>query len=84
MSRQSLHEWVLCMGGTARCSLKRKRSATGLLPFARRLRFEPPEERRLLSITVNTLFDGIRPGFISLRAAIAAAAPGDTIDFAGI
>ncbi len=52
----------------------------------RRLRFEPLEDRRLLSITVDTLVDennglGIGAG-TSLREAIAAAAPGDTINFA--
>jgi len=51
----------------------------------RRLRFEPLEDRRLLSITVNTLVDenngvGVGAG-TSLREAIAAAVPGDTIDF---
>src|SRR3954463_3014684 len=54
-------------------------------PRARRLRFESLEERRLLAITVNTLVDendGIAVGGISLRDAIAAAAPGDTINFA--
>jgi hypothetical protein len=54
-------------------------------PVARRLRFEPLEERRLLSITVNTLVDendGISVGGTSLRDAIAAASPGDTINFA--
>jgi predicted outer membrane repeat protein len=57
-----------------------KRSAS------RRLRFEPLETRRLLSITVDTLVDenngvGVGAG-TSLREAIAAAAPGDTINFA--
>jgi predicted outer membrane repeat protein len=52
----------------------------------RRLRFEPLEDRRLLSITVDTLVDendgvGVGTG-TSLREAIAAAAPGDTINFA--
>lgn len=52
----------------------------------RPLRFEPLEDRRLLSITVDTLIDendgvGIGAG-TSLREAIAAAAPGDTINFA--
>src|SRR5262245_41735681 len=51
----------------------------------RRLCFEPLEERRLLTITVNTLVDennGIALGGISLRDAIAAAVSGDTINFA--
>jgi hypothetical protein len=55
------------------------------LPFHRRLRFEPLEDRRVLAtITVNTLVDennGVGVGGISLRDAIAAAMPGDTIDF---
>src|SRR5262249_9087865 len=49
------------------------------------LRFESLETRTLLSITVNTLVDesnGVGIGGISLRDAIAAAAPGDTINFA--
>lgn len=54
-------------------------------PHRRPLRFEPLEDRRLLSITVNTLVDendGIDVGGISLRDAIAVAVPGDTINFA--
>ena len=54
-------------------------------PLTRRLRLEPLEDRRLLSITVNTLLDqadgSILDGSISLRDAIAAAQPGETIDF---
>jgi hypothetical protein len=54
-------------------------------PFRRRLRFEPLEERRLLAITVNTLIDeadgSIVDGDISLRDAIAAAMPGEVINF---
>src|SRR5262245_32805007 len=56
------------------------------LPQRRRLRLEPLEDRRLLSITVNTLVDeadgSIVDGDISLRDAIAAAPSGETIDFA--
>ena len=52
---------------------------------SRRLRFEPLESRRVLSITVDTLVDennGVGAGAgTSLREAIAAAAAGDTIDF---
>src|SRR5262245_33196631 len=55
------------------------------LPQRRRLRLEPLEDRRLLSITVNTLVDeadgSIVDGDISLRDAIAAAPSGETIDF---
>ncbi len=50
----------------------------------RSLRFEALESRLMLSITVNTLVDesdGVAVGGISLRDAIAAATPGDTIDF---
>src|SRR6476660_1277415 len=53
--------------------------------YARRLRFESLESRRVLSITVDTLFDennGVGMGAgTSLREAIAAAAAGDTINF---
>ena len=59
----------------------RSRTACTLV---RRLRLEPLEDRRLLSITVNTLVDennGIGVGGISLREAIAAAPAGDTINF---
>jgi hypothetical protein len=51
----------------------------------RPLRFEPLEDRSLLSITVNTLADendGIAVGGISLRDALAAAVANDTINFA--
>lgn len=53
--------------------------------YARQLRFEPLESRRLLSVTVDTLVDenngiGVGAG-TSLREAIAVAASGDTIDF---
>ena len=56
-------------------------------PYRRRLRFEPLEDRRMLSITVNTLADSfdVNDGVTSLREAIFAAntVPGaDTIDFA--
>lgn len=52
--------------------------------LARRLRFEPLEDRRVLSITVDTLVDendGVGVGRISLRDAIAASLPGETIEF---
>jgi hypothetical protein len=52
----------------------------------RRLRIQRLEERCVLSITVDTLIDeadgSIVDGDISLRDAIAAAMPGETIDFA--
>jgi hypothetical protein len=56
-----------------------------LSTHCRRLRFEPLEDRRLLTtITVNTLVDendGIGVGGVSLREAVAAAAPGGTVNF---
>jgi Right handed beta helix region len=73
-------------------SRRKQRKTLRLLPRAhsriahrRPLCFEPLEDRRMLSITVNTPADendGINVGGISLRDAIAAAAPGDTINFA--
>ena len=66
----------------ARPTRTRPQQSAGL---KRALRFEQLEDRRLLSITVNTLIDendGINVGGISLRDAIAAAAPNDTINFA--
>jgi hypothetical protein len=54
------------------------------MPYRCRLGIEPLEDRRLLSITVNTLVDennGIGVGGISLREAIAAAPSGDIVDF---
>src|SRR5262245_6605503 len=68
-----------------RSPLTARRTASGDSGLACRLHVEPLEDRRLLSITVNTLvdeIDGIGAGGISLRDAIAAAAPGETIDFA--
>ena len=65
----------------------RRRLRKGLprSPLVRRLRIEPLEDRRLLSITVNTLVDesnGTGGGVgTSLREAIAAVAAGDTINF---
>jgi hypothetical protein len=55
------------------------------MSFHRRLRFEPLEDRLALSITVTTLNDEdngmgqLNP--TSLREAIAAATPGETINF---
>jgi hypothetical protein len=53
-------------------------------PFSLGPRLELLEDRRLLSITVDTLVDendGVGVGGISLRDAIAAAVSGDTIEF---
>jgi hypothetical protein len=60
----------------------RRRSAAFI---SRRLRVEPLEDRRLLTLTVDTLMDeadgSIVDGDISLRDAIALAPSGETIDF---
>ena len=85
MSRRARDNAFLSCVGTGRRGLTRRRRATEQFPFYRRLSVEPLEDRRLLSITVNTLIDeadgSIVDGDISLRDAIAAAAPGETIDF---
>jgi parallel beta-helix repeat protein len=85
MSRQARHDWVLAVGRQFRRAASKRRSVVDSCLYRRRLGFEPLEDRRMLSITVNTLVDendGIGVGGISLRDAIVAAAPGDTIDFA--
>lgn len=67
-------------GEIVRARAMKRQSAAG-----RALRLESLEDRRLLSITVNTLMDendGVGVGGISLRDAITAAAAGETIDFA--
>ena len=85
MSRRSHSDLFASNRPARRRSATKLRPATGSFPFARRLRFEPLEDRRLLSITVNTLVDeadgSIVDGDISLRDAIAAAPAGETIDF---
>ena len=73
MSRQTFRDWF-----------QPHRTRKGRAPHRRALRFEPLEDRRLLSITVDTLVDendGSGIGGTSLRDAIAEAAPGETIDF---
>jgi hypothetical protein len=71
-------------------SLHRRRLPTHepSIPTMRRPRFEPLEDRLLLSITVNTLIDeadgSLVDGDVSLRDAIALAPPGETIDFAPV
>jgi hypothetical protein len=64
--------------GTGEC-----RPRLGVLGRGRRLVFEPLEDRRLLAVvTVNTLVDENGTGAnTSLREAVAAANPGDTINF---
>jgi len=63
----------------------RKQAATSPFPRGRRLAVEHLEDRRMLAITVSTTIDeldgSITDGDISLRDAIALAAPGETIDF---
>jgi hypothetical protein len=82
VSRRMLLDWVSTKTLRSGCSVARERV---ILPFSRRLRIEPLENRRLLAITVDTLVDeadgSIIDGDISLRDAIAAAALGETIDF---
>ncbi|MCA9102782.1 MAG: hypothetical protein KDA63_16600, partial [Planctomycetales bacterium] len=64
---------------------RRRLSGRSNPPRFRHLCAEQLETRRLLTITVNTLVDeadgSIVDGDVSLRDAIALAAPGDTIDF---
>src|SRR5262245_30922680 len=67
-------------------SKNRRRSTTRerlSSPLSRRLRIELLEDRRQLSITVNTLSDTTIPndGLTTLREAIASAVPGETINF---
>lgn len=83
MSRQARHDWFFSFPQSA--SKRKKRSIGRRLNERRLLRLEPLEDRRLLSITVNTLVDendGIGVGGVSLREALAAATPNETIDFA--
>ena len=84
MARNTRNQWIswrrfISQGRAAQRSC-------GPRPLQRRLRIEPLEDRRLLSITVNTLVDeldgSIVDGDISLRDAIAAAPQGETINFA--
>jgi hypothetical protein len=82
MSRQSLWQ----RGGGVRKHSRRRstRGKTNRL-FHRRLRIEPLEDRRLLSITVNSLTDeldgSIVDGDVSLRDALLAATPFTEINF---
>ncbi len=84
MSRRVRYAWVLSRLRDIGRGATKQPSAARLFPLRRRPRFESLEDRRLLSITVNTLVDennGIGVGGISLREAIAAASAGETIDF---
>jgi hypothetical protein len=81
MSRRTFWDrFVADQHRASRRSQRRRASMT----HRRSLRLEPLEDRRLLSITVDTLVDendGIGLGGISLRDAIAEATAGETIDF---
>lgn len=74
--------WLASQGNFTSRSAKRKSAAAG---YNRRLRIERLEDRRLLAITVNTLVDeldgSILDGDISLRDALLAATPFETIGF---
>ncbi len=82
MSRRTRHSRTMATIRLGQQATKRRTANRSLL-LERRLRFEPLEDRRLLSITVNTLIDVNNPvdGLTTLREAVAAAAAGDTIDF---
>ena len=83
MARTTRFDWLSSRNRSRRRPVGRKRSG---VPFSRRLRVEPLEDRRLLSITVDTLVDeadgSLVDGDISLRDAIALAPNAETIDFA--
>src|SRR5262245_14117096 len=83
MSRRKRQRWRLPWGGHLQGKAPRPTAVS--FPLHRELRFEPLEDRRLLSITVNTLVDeqdgSIVDGDVSLRDAIAVAASGETIGF---
>ncbi|MGD9635222.1 MAG: hypothetical protein AB7U97_18225, partial [Pirellulales bacterium] len=81
MSRQTRLDWF-----SLRAEARRLNRQPSLRERRRRpLRFEPLEDRRVLAIVVDTLVDendGVGVGGISLRDAIAAAAPNEFINFA--
>jgi len=82
MRRRYLHLRKFFGPGTRQQCGKARRSTN---PLHKQLRIESLEDRRMLSITVNTLVDeldgSIVDGDISLRDAIAAATSAETIDF---
>src|SRR5687768_5758899 len=83
MSRRSRQDRDRPRIRASRGGAAKRQSAAGASLFHRRLRIEPLEERRLLA-TVNTLSDVIDDDdeLTTLREAILAASPGETIDFA--
>jgi hypothetical protein len=83
MSRTNFHNRLIHFNHTRQTLFDRIDRSHGLRSRYRRgLCVEPLENRRLLSITVDTLEDGIGVPGISLREAIAAASADETIDFA--
>ncbi len=81
MSRWTFQDWFKAC---QRRLFRADRASRAATPHHRSLWLEPLEDRRLLSITVDTLVDendGIGLGGISLRDAIAEAIAGETIDF---
>lgn len=82
MARQTRLDWFASRA--RRQAVRRGGAGSRRWSHRRSLRFEPLEDRRLLTIMVNTLVDendGVEVGGVSLRDAIAAAAPNDNIAF---
>ena len=87
MFEQARPDWLSTnQRSSYRRSLAKPRAKACSL-YRRPLAFESLEDRRLLSITVNTLIDqndGIGVGGISLRDAISAAVPSEMINFSPV
>ncbi len=83
MARRTRHERLLVLFGLHSSRRRMTNQRSDGKTFHRRLRIEPLEVRRLLSITVNTLIDvNANDGLTTLREAVATAATsGETIDF---
>jgi predicted outer membrane repeat protein len=85
MSRLERHRWILSKGQRQRGTRSRAKLASRSSSWGRRLRFEPLEDRQMLSITVNTLVDeldgSVVDGDVSLRDALLATSPFETINF---
>src|SRR3990172_9149830 len=88
MARSTHHQWYsrTKLGAMLSRSVSMPPRTRACHPHRRRLRIEPLEDRRLLSITVDTLLDeldgSIIDGDVSFRDAIALAPSGEAIDFA--